>query len=600
MFELAITNKLSSTFASLPENRYGFSPKLHESLFFSDNNIRISGLRFKGDDLDFIENEEHLVAIVGKVFYRLAFSSDLNFISASEVLKQFKQKKETFINYVKGTFIIVIYNKKGNDLLLVKDQLGLKYLYYKNDKGNYFISTNLNDFKLLSPKINYSAVVEKILFTYPITEESYFEDVFMLKNGCILNLQNGEVSSAVYFSVDQIFSPLNLLKKFSKQTFIDIFEKSVLQRASVSANLNVSLTGGFDGRSIVAVLLNHNYKFHSYSFGKQGGENTEVPMIVSQKLGLDYESILLEEVYENNYSRCALDAIHYSDGTSSFERANYIYAIEILASRGTHYNISGLLGGEVFAPVRLKTDYINGTYYDLMYLGLNRSTHDLLEEKGIKEYINEEIIDDRDTLQKLASNVEERRKLINVWRKDECGWVFYLKDFVSLGFQQFYGNQIHLERYFNDNQTPFYDIDLLEYLYSTEHVYSYMNAFKDSVFLRRNNRKLQTMIIRNFSKALSEIPVDRGYPPAYTTDLRKLLIPFIFYRHHLQRKRLPPEFDSPAWSKILYKGLIDRETCFSHELLSKIETISSIEKYNNSDYSKDFNNMLSIAIWLNQ
>ena len=597
MFELSITNNQNSIFGSSPENKFGFTDKLHEIVSFSNQQIKIGGTRFKGEKYDFCETPAYIIAIVGKVFYRLAYSSNLDLIDSGEILQLYNQEKETFTEHLKGNYNIVIYNKKEESLLVIKDVLGLKYLYYKYEKDYFYISTNLNDFKQITTNINYPAVIEKLLFTYPIGEETYLKGVFLLNEGGRLRIANCRMQKDTYTSIETLFKPEPLQNKFCKKTFLGIFEKTVLQCSGVSSEINVSLTGGFDGRSIIAVLLNHKKKFHSYSFGKQGGENTEVPIMVAGKLGLDYEPIFLDENYEKKYAECALDAICFSDGISTFERANYIYAMQKIANN-SHYNITGLIGGELFSPVHLKMDYINSTYYDLVYLGIDYSVDKLLVEKGIKDFIRNEITDNTQTLNKISDNIKKRRELVNKWKSDESGWLYYLKDFMTLGFRQFYGSQMQLERYYSENLSPFYDIDVIEYLFSTSHVVNYKNAFKDSPLLRRNNRKLQTWIIDHFSKALSDLPVDRGYPPVYTTDIRKLLIPIIFYLRRKRLKHSPPEFDSPAWSIIFYTDLIKHIVDFSDELLDKSITIGTMEKYNRSAYNKTFNQMLSIAIWL--
>jgi hypothetical protein len=481
----------------------------------------------------------------------------------------------------------------------MKDTLGLKFLYYKYEKGCFYISTNLNDFKKENTKINYAAVIEKILFTYPIGDETYLEGVFMLKEGSLLLFDKGKITNETYVSIDSCFAHQLPLKKFNKQMFLDIFEKSVLQRASVSSKLNVSLTGGFDGRSNVAVLLYHKKKFHSYSFGKQGGENTTVPLRVAKKMGLEYEPIYLDKDYEQNYDRCAFDAIFFSDGISDFERANYIYAMQNLTNYA-QYNITGLIGGEIFAPVHLKTDYINSTYFDIVYCGLDFSINTLLTEKGINQFVNKEVTENKKTLQKILNHIEVQRIIIQNWKKDEFGWLYYIKDFMTLGFRKFYGTQMHIERYFNENLNPFYDLDLIEYIFSTRYIFLYQNAFKKSPLFRRNNRKLQTLIINFFSKELGSIPVDRGYPPFYTNSINKLLIPFIFYKRRLKLKHSAPEFDTPKWSKILYNELINNSSLFSSDLLNKDITMGAIKKYKSTDYNNSFNQMLSVAIWLKQ
>ena len=599
MFELSITNHHNSAFVKLPESKYGFSKDLHESISFTNPHIIISGSRFRKETGDYYENEDHVIVVVGKTFYRSAFSANLSSVNAAELLTQYKKHNEDFVNQLKGNFIIAIYTIKDNNLLVLKDTLGLKYFYHTCENNRFYLSTNLNDFKQITKKINYAAVIEKLIFTYPIGEESYLEDVFVLKEGGRLRINNGNLFKDTWTSINSLFAIDPLNKKIDKQAFLRIFEKNVLQRASVANIINASLTGGFDGRSNIAVLLNHKKKFHAYSFGKQGGENTVIPKQIAEKLGLDYEPIYLEENFEQNYAQCALDAIYYSDGISIFERANYIYALKKLPAHSL-YNITGLIGGEIFSPVHQKTDYINTTYYNIIYLEMDFSIKALLLEKNIKKYINDDIIENKLTQQKITDNIEKRRKLVRDWKNEDFGWMYYLKDLISLGFRQFYGNQMHLERFYNENLTPFYDIDMIEYLFSTRHILRYRHAFKDSLFLRRNNRKMQTWIISRFSKELAAIPVDRGYPPIYTTDIRWLLIPFFFFMRRCKLKQSEPEFSSSSWCNLLYKVIKKDSFSFSSELLNSTNTIDAIEKYNSGCYSKNFNQALSIAIWLQQ
>ena len=597
MFELAISNNQNSPFILLSKDKYGFSKRRHERISFTNSKIAINGLRYNGEKDDYIESTDYFIAIVGKAYNRLTFSSNLAFVNAEEVLKLYQNYRDAFVSKLKGNFIILIYSKSKDQLIIVKDALGLKYLYHKSERDKFYISTNLNDFKKVTQTINYAAVFEKILFTYPIGDESYLEDVFMLQEGEILYIENGIILKDSYCKINDIFAHKTPLKKIEKKTFLNIFEKSVLQRASVANNINASLTGGFDGRSNVAVLLNHNMNFHAYSFGKQGGENTNVPIYIAKKLGLDYSPIFLEEDYEHNYITCALDAIYFSDGISIFERANYIYALQKL-TKYSCFNITGLIAGEIFAPVHLKTDYINNTYFDIIYLGKDYSIDALLLEKGIKKFIKDEITGNKFIYQKIEYDIEVRRKKVSEWKNDEFAFLYYLKDLISLGFRHFYGNQMHLERFFNENLSPFYDIDIMEYIFSTNHVLTYQNAFKDSIFLRMNNRKLQTWIIGYFSKALAKIPVDRGYPPTYLTDIRKLLIPFFFYKRRFKLKNTATEFNTPVWSKILYQELSNNVDLFSDNFLNTTITVSELEKYCSSKYNKTFNHMLSVAIWL--
>ena len=193
MFEISLSNNKKSAFMIAPANRHGYDASLHESVHFQDDFITINGLRYLREKDDHIGNDQFVVLISGKVFYQLGFSEILEPLSAKEILNCYLLDGKKLLEKIKGNFIILIYNKARKTIFVAKDQLGLKYLYYKNEGNYFYISTNLNDFKRIDFEYNYSAVLEKILFTYPIGDESFLRDVFLLKQGSILTNFNSEL-----------------------------------------------------------------------------------------------------------------------------------------------------------------------------------------------------------------------------------------------------------------------------------------------------------------------------------------------------------------------------------------------------------------------
>lgn len=594
MFELSISNTAGNAFPIGSGERKFFDATIHETITYDDAVLSVNGLRYKGETDDFLNTDEHLVVVCGKVFYRLGAVADKQPLKAEHILSLYRKKGKGFEKELKGNFILFIYSKAGGTFTLSKDQLGLRYLYYKQHNKNFWISTNLNDFKTPDYKVNYCAVLEKLVFSYPISEESFIENVLMLGPGKRICSANPGISVETWFDVNELFTQ-QPRRKFDETEFVNLFESSVLQRASVSQRPVVSLTGGFDGRANVAVLLNNELDFKAYSFGRPGGENTEVPLNVSRILHLDYMPVRLDGGFEAGYSASALAAIELSDGISVFERANYIYSGKRIA-KFSHYNITGLIGGEVFSPVHQKTDYINENYYNIIYGGVEADPIALLTKSGIIGFLNPDCFFNEQTLSKFKEHIRNCRQQVNAWRAGDFEWMYYMKDLINRGFRHFYGNQMHLERYYAENLSPFYDIDLLAYLFSSDYIDTYKNAFKSSVLLRRNNRRLQSLIIRRCYAPIGEIPVDRGYPPNYNLDFRKVLIPWIFYKRKKESANTTSDFDSKTWCGILYKE--KGGDLQLNDQMGKITVVREfMATYKRENYNRAFNNLLGILNW---
>jgi hypothetical protein len=340
----------------------------------------------------------------------------------------------------------------------------------------------------------------------------------------------------------------------------------------------------------------NNVTPNCYSFGKKGGENTRVPINVSNLLKLKYKPVYLDDEYVLNYSDLVKEAIYMADGLSINERANYIFAMKSIAST-SRYNITGLIA-EMFGAVNLIGGIFNKNYFNYFYLGKQLSIVDMVKEVGLSSLIDLSILDDKSFQNELLHRMSQRKREIDLWKESKDSWNYYVKDLLTLGIRRFYGSQMHIERYYCENLTPFYDYDVLSYLFNSTYQYIYKNSFKRSPFVRKNNRYLQSMIIKHNYPRLGEIPLDRGYSSNYMFDFRILLVPYYFYKRMLMLKRQPSDFDSPHWVDIFYKDILKSGIRSSSGMFNIPNVLIYLEKYSPKEYKRNFSHLLSIMYWV--
>jgi len=224
---------------------------------------------------------------------------------------------------------------------------------------------------------------------------------------------------------------------------------------------------------------------------------------------------------------------------------------------------------------------------------------EILLQKNLINCFNRDFLEQSKIFKEIEDIISVRKDFVSIWKNKKYPWMYYLIDLINLGFQRFYGIQMHLERYYCENLTTFYDYDLIYYLLSTDYINIYKNAFKNSLWFRRKNRRIQSVIIKNFFKKIGEVPVDRGYPPNYNLNWRKIFIPFIFYKRKKRLKKMPPDFISNVWCKIFFENW-DKIKIDNKDIFNKSEIDKKIFNYKPSSYNEDFNHLLSIAIWLSK
>ncbi|MCI0473570.1 MAG: hypothetical protein L0Y76_08315 [Ignavibacteria bacterium] len=531
-----------------------------------------------------------LFFVYGNIFKRNHLQNSFEIPVQSEIMNDIKSDLNN-VNKYKGNFIMVLIDTKTENITVLNSQLGIKHAYYYNTGKEFYLSSNLNLIRSVNYEINYGTLLQYLLFTYPVDGSTFLNRVKFLNPGEILKYRETlHISS--YYDIRSMFGK-NLIK-FDINEYIYRFNKSVEQKYSSGENVYASFTGGFDGRTIISYLLKSGKDFKTYSFGKKNGENTSVPKSVSDKLKINYSPVYLDEDYEKSYAGNAMKVIYYSDGLSFNERANYIYSFSDL-SKSTNCVLSGLIGGETLRPVHLRTDYMNQNYYDLFYANTEQDLGSMLSLKYPYELFGFRL---NDFIDEINDAVDRKKKKIDEL-KNNYGYLFYLIDLMQEGFRMYYGTEIHFERYYCENLTPYYDLDLLEYLYSTDYVKIFENAFRHNRIFRWKGQRIYARIIKANYPMLNDYPVDRGYPPGYLLNPLKLAaVPFLYSKRKRNRGD-KPDFTEYEWSKYFLKEYLGRDyyTGFINDNFLKVRVKNYLN--DNSGHDSSLTRLVSLQTWLN-
>ena len=543
----------------------------------------------------FFADLNHIIWVYGDVFLRDGYKAKDGYkLTLTEVLNDIKNNQNIHLKY-KGNYCIFLIDIIKRSISIINNQLGLTHVYYYYDSDKMIVSNNLNHFKHLKLDYNFTTIYQKTLFTYELDENTFFKGVKRVKPGEVIHYENNTTRKSFGLSVIDLFEPINY-EKFNVEKYIHLFNSSVKQKAQLNECFNVSFTGGFDGRTIVSSLLKQDMSICAYSFGKRNGENTRVPISISNDIGINYSPVYLDDEYVENYVTDAKKVIYFSDGMSFNERANYIYAFRKLA-KNSRYVLSGLIGGETLRPVHLRTDYINENYYQLFYLGNFKIIDDFLENKFLNNLF---IPHDNNCMKEIRDIVSLKHDRIIKLKNQKNGFLYYLIDLMETGFRMYYGTEIHFERQFCSNLTPFYDIDLLEYLLSTDYVEIFKQAFKPGKIHRWSGQKIYAEIIKHNYRKLNLYSVDRGYPPEYLLNpLKLLLIPYLYYKRKYNRHKYS-DFDENNWSKLFLADFI--ETDYKNEPVFSQKALKDKAKSNlmEGKHSSEFNRLISLQTWFNQ
>ncbi len=224
-----------------------------------------------------IYNYQELRATLIK--YGVTFST----LSDTEVILESYKKwgKEAF-EKLDGSFAFVLFDRNVNQLLIARDEIGAKPLYFFKIKKCYAFASEIRallSYPNFDKKINKNAIATYFRYGFFIGEETIYEDIFKAKKGFLTTIDTHSGNSyEAPIKRKQKIPNLSKQNKQSEQQILnhieDLLTESILKRNIADVPVGVLLTGGYDNATIAAILQkNQTKRIKTFSVGIESKPN---------------------------------------------------------------------------------------------------------------------------------------------------------------------------------------------------------------------------------------------------------------------------------------------------------------------------------------
>jgi len=216
------------------------------------------------------------------------------------------------LDRIAGMFAFAIWDARRRTLLLARDQMGIKPLYYWFDAaGGFYFASEIKAFLPLEgfrPEINSAALRQylELNFVYDRHETS-LRGVFKLPAGCSMELSVDDYAARRRPVPQQYYAPPSVepatgepgeVERRADRLF-EVLERVVCEHMIADVPVGLLLSGGLDS-SIVAALAARQGRVLTISMGFADSVVDERPFArtVSDFIGSDHEEVLIrsEEV----------------------------------------------------------------------------------------------------------------------------------------------------------------------------------------------------------------------------------------------------------------------------------------------------------------
>ncbi len=208
-----------------------------------------------------------------------------------------------------GMFAFAIFDAVEGSLVLARDRVGIKPLYYHWSDGKFAFASEIKSLGKvpgLPRRLDYRALADYLTLGYPIAPATFFADVRELPPGHWIKICGPKMREECYWSWrrdEQDWSEADALAK-TKETLLQTLQEHMIADVPVGA----MLSGGIDSSLLVSLLakeLNVRVETFTVSFGDSGYDESPYARIVAEHLGLAHRNISVP-----SNSIADLDEIH--------------------------------------------------------------------------------------------------------------------------------------------------------------------------------------------------------------------------------------------------------------------------------------------------
>lgn len=297
-----------------------------------------------GEIYNYIELKEELFK-KGHKFYT---SSD------TEVLVHlYEEKGEDFVNEINGMFGLAIWDSKKRELLLARDRLGAKPLFYckLNDR---LIFASLSKAILsagVNPEINFEGIHHYFTHSYIPGPLTAFVGIEKLLPGYILKYKDGNSSIHQYWDYSQICEDYTQNEDFFREKLLELLKDSVRLRLRSDVPIGILLSGGIDTSGLVALaaeLTNQQIKTFTIKFEDEYHDESKYAQIVADHFGTEHHVYFLKPVDAIEMFPKLITAM---DEPNSDDAAIGIYKICEIAKEHVKVILCGEAADELFCGV---------------------------------------------------------------------------------------------------------------------------------------------------------------------------------------------------------------------------------------------------------
>ncbi|HYA43308.1 MAG TPA: asparagine synthase (glutamine-hydrolyzing), partial [Syntrophobacteraceae bacterium] len=219
---------------------------------------------------------------------------------AQNILNIYQQEGDDFVSRIDGSYTICLWDGIKNKLIVARDRLGSKPVYYFSKTGLMLFASEAKAIITCTEydkAVNLRALDNFLTYGYVPYPDSLLESIRQVMPGHMLICRDGTIEEKRYWKFTYDHDREDRGEGFYKEKFLNIFERAVSRRLSRHPEAGFFLSGGLDTSGVAAVssrLRNGPLKAFTVGFREERYNEIGDAKIVADHLGLEHHTFTIE------------------------------------------------------------------------------------------------------------------------------------------------------------------------------------------------------------------------------------------------------------------------------------------------------------------
>jgi asparagine synthase (glutamine-hydrolysing) len=212
---------------------------------------------------------------------------------------------DRMVEHLNGIFAFAIWDTRQQRLLVARDRMGVKPLYYARAGSRLYFASEIKSLLLapeLRPEIDPAALSEFLSLLYVPNPGTMFKNVLKLQPGCLLTWQDGKVSIDRYWDSSERMPRMRGAEQELAQQCRTVLKDAVRRQLVSDVPVGFFLSGGLDSSTLLACAAEvHSGPLRCYTIAfqrkharmEQSSDDLSYAKLVAERFGAQCHELVV-------------------------------------------------------------------------------------------------------------------------------------------------------------------------------------------------------------------------------------------------------------------------------------------------------------------